>query len=84
MTGRTFSPIANTTISTIPETNSGTVDSDRPVTLMVRSTARPRFMAATTPPMMLSGTTSTKATAASLSDRTRAGPRNELTGAWNW
>src|SRR6266516_6960650 len=33
---------------------------------------------------MLIGTTITKATAASLSDRTRAGNRKELTGAWNW
>src|SRR5437660_101303 len=33
---------------------------------------------------MLTGTTITKATAASLSERTRAGNRKELTGARNW
>jgi hypothetical protein len=42
VTGSTFSPIANTTMSTMPDTNSGTVDSERPVTLITRSTARPR------------------------------------------
>ncbi len=84
MTGSTLSPIANTTMSTTPDTNSGTVDRDSPVTLMTRSTARPRLTAATTPPRMLSGTTITNATAASLSERPSAGKRKELTGAWNW
>ena len=78
VTGSTFSAMPKTTMSTIPETNSGTVDSDRPATLMLRSTALPRFSAARTPPRMLSGTTITKATAASLSERPRAGQRKLL------
>jgi hypothetical protein len=84
LTGSHFSPIANTTMSTMPETNSGTVDSDRPATLIVRSTALPRERAARTPPTMASGTTITKATAASLSECSSAGTRNVLTGARNW
>lgn len=84
VTGSTLRPIANTTMSTLPETNSGTVDSDRPVALMSRSVARPRCRAAVTPPAMLSGTTMTKATAASLSERPIAGTRKELTGPRYW
>ena len=68
----------------MPDTNSGTVESERLVVLMMRSTARPRFRAATTPPRIESGTTITKATAASLSERRTAGKRNELTGALYW
>src|ERR1700750_3327073 len=69
VTGSHFSPIANTTISTTPDTNSGTVARDRPLTLMAPSTGRPRLSAATIPAKMLSGTTITNATAASLSER---------------
>src|SRR5262249_14881568 len=84
VTGSHFSPIANTTISTTPDTNSGTVASDRPVTLMLRSSGLPRLRAATIPAKMLSGTKITNPTAASLSERPRAGNRNVLTGARNW
>jgi hypothetical protein len=42
VTGSHFSPIAKITMSTIPETNSGMDVRDRPVTLMLRSIARPR------------------------------------------
>ena len=38
VTGNHFSPIAKITMSTMPETNSGTDVRERPVTLMVRST----------------------------------------------
>ena len=68
-TGNTLRPRANTTIRTTPETNSGTVESERLVVLRMRSTARPRLSAAMIPPRMLSGTTITKANAASLSER---------------
>src|ERR1039457_7194161 len=50
VTGSTLRPIANTTIRATPDTNSGTVDSERLVVLMTRSTTRPRLRAATTPP----------------------------------
>ena len=84
VTGSTFSPIAKTTISTIAgdelrdgrQRQAGHADA--------RSTGRPRLSAATTPPKMLSGTTITKATAASLSERPMAGNRNVLTGSRNW
>lgn len=41
VTGSTFSVTPNTTMSTIPDTNSGTVVSESPVTEMIRSTERP-------------------------------------------
>ena len=68
MTGSHFSSTPNTTSSTIPDTNSGTVDSDSPVTEMTRSVPRPACSAAITPPRMPSGTTITKASAASLTE----------------
>ena len=61
VTGSTLRTIANTTMRTTPDTNSGTVDSERLVVLMTRSTTRPRLRAATTPPRMPRGTTMTKA-----------------------
>ena len=72
------------TMSTIPDTNSGTVVADRPTTEMTRSGARPKFSAATTPPKMPSGTTITKASAPSLSEFTRALTTNGSTGVRNW
>ena len=41
VTGSTFSVTPNTTISTMPDTNSGTLDRESPVTEMTRSAARP-------------------------------------------
>ena len=82
--GSTFSQIPKTMMSTIPDTNSGTVEADRPRMVMMRSGARPTFSAATTPPRMLSGTTIRNATAASLSECRRALVMNGSTGARNW
>src|SRR5208283_1733015 len=79
-TGSTLRPRANTTMRTTPETNSGTVESERLVVESTRSTIRPRFSAAMIPPRMLTGTTITKAKAASLSERPMYGKMNELTG----
>ena len=68
VTGSHFSSTPNTTSSTIPDTNSGTVDSDIPVTEMARSVPWPAYSAAITPPRMPSGTTITNASAASLTE----------------
>ncbi len=68
-TGKILRPRANTTMRTTPETNSGTVESERLVVLMKRSTSLPRLSAAMIPPRMLRGTTITKANAASFSER---------------
>ena len=58
VTGSHPSAIANTTSSTIPDTNSGiTVSIDWPTTLIVRSIGFPTFSADTIPPMIPSGTT---------------------------
>ena len=69
-----------TMIRTMPVTNSGTIESDSPVTVIVRSAGRPTWSAAKTPPMMLSGMTMTNATAASLSELTSAWPMRSDTG----
>ena len=63
----------------IAETNSGTAVSESPVSVITRSAMRPRRSAATTPPRMLSGTTSTNATAASLSELSSAGRSSDQT-----
>src|SRR5947209_3904560 len=84
VTGSQPSSTAKITISTIPETNSGTVSMDCPTMLMVRSTGLPTLSAETIPPMMPSGTTITNANSASLSDRPRAAVRIGPIGAWNW
>ena len=65
---------------TIAVTNSGIAVSERPVTVIRRSDIRPRRRPEIVPPRMLSGTTSTKATAASLSELTNAGPSRSETG----
>src|ERR1022692_3730873 len=57
-------------MSTIPDTNSGTVAAERPVTEMTRSGTRPTLSAAKTPPMMPSGTTMMKASPPSLAELT--------------
>ena len=41
VTGRTFSVTPNITMTTMPDTNSGTLDRESPVTEMTRSAARP-------------------------------------------
>src|SRR5579859_2107951 len=79
VTGSTFSDTPNTTISTIPDTNSGTVASVSPDIEMTRSTQRPANMAAITPPRIESGTTMMNASAASLSELTSAVPRKPPT-----
>ena len=63
------------------DTNSGTTVSDRLTTLIARSCQRPARIAAYTPAPMDNGTTMTKATAASLSELSRALPTNGATGA---
>ena len=83
-TGSHPSAIANTTISTIPDTNSGTVSIDWPTMLIVRSIGLPAFSAATTPPMIPSGTTMTNAKIASFSERPSALVRIGPIGAWYW
>ena len=40
-TGRTFSTTPKTTMTTIPDTKSGTVVADSPATEMIRSAGRP-------------------------------------------
>ena len=50
----------------MPDTNSGTLDRESPVTEMTRSAVRPSRSAAITPPTMPSGTTMTNASTASL------------------
>ena len=72
------------TMTTMPDTNSGTVVADSPATEMIRSGARPAFSAAMTPPAMPSGTTITNASAASLSELTSADWMNGQTGVRNW
>src|SRR5947209_872647 len=73
--GRTLSQIPNTRITTIPDTTSGMTVAERPTTLIVRSMRLPTFSADNTPPAMPSGTTTTNARAASLSELTSALPR---------
>jgi hypothetical protein len=82
VTGSSFHSTPNTTMSTIPDTNSGTVASESPVTEMIRSTGRPAFRAATTPPKMPRGTTITNASSASLTELISAAPMNGATGLW--
>ena len=57
---------------------------DRPNTLMMRSSGLPTLSAATTPPRMPSGTTSTKASAASFSELTECLAEQGPTGDWYW
>ena len=71
-TGSHLSETAKMMITTIPDTNSGTVAADSPSTEMIRSVARPYLSAASTPPRIPSGTTITKASAASLTEFTSA------------
>ena len=82
LTGSTLKSSPKTRIRTIAETNSGTAVSESPVSVITRSVSRPRRSAATTPPRMLSGTTSTNATAASLSELTSDGPSSDETDTW--
>ena len=70
----------NTRISTIPDTNSGTTVAERPMSTMARSMTRPRFSAATMPPRIPSGTTSTKATPPSFREFTSAALTKGATG----
>ena len=64
----------------MPETNSGTMLADMPTIVMVRSIQPRTFSAATTPPRMPSGTTTTNATAASFNEFKSAGPMKSTTG----
>ena len=52
----------------MPDTNSGIALNDRPMTEMIRSVGLSYLSAAITPPRILSGTTITNATSASLSE----------------
>ena len=83
-TGSHFSVIPKIRIRTIAVTNSGIAVSDRPVIVITRSVRRPRRRPESVPPRMLSGTTSTNATAASLSELASDGPRRSETGTWYW
>ena len=82
VTGSHPSSTANTTSSTIPDTNSGTVSIDCPTMLIVRSVGLPALSADTTPPMIPSGTTITNAKIASFSERPSALVRIGPIGAW--
>ena len=55
-------------ISTIPDTNSGTVEAASPVSEMIRSMARPEYIAASTPPAIPSGMMITSASSPSLAE----------------
>src|SRR5215469_10473095 len=82
--GNSFSTTLKTTITTMPETNSGTVAAELPVSVMIRSSGRPAWMAATTPPRMPSGMITMSASAASLAEFTRAVTSSGSTGDWYW
>ena len=68
VTGSTCNQSANTRISTTAHTNSGITVMDNPPTEIARSRSRPWCRAATTPPRMPSGTTSTNASSASFTE----------------
>jgi hypothetical protein len=79
VTGSHFSVTPNTTMTTIPVTYSGRLARESPVTEMTRSTPRPAYSAAITPPMMPSGTTITNASRASLIELIKAARMNGST-----
>src|SRR6266516_2700798 len=83
VTGSSRSFTANTRITTMLQTNSGTTVADRPPTVTSRSSGRPSASPATTPPRTPSGTTSTNATSASFSELSSAGPSSDDTGTRN-
>ena len=64
----------------MPETNSGSTVDDKPKMVMMRSMGLPTWSAAQTPPKMLKGTTSTKATIASFSEFLIASTTKPVTG----
>ncbi len=66
----------------IAVTNSGIAVNDTPVIVITRSVRLLRRRPAIAPPMMLSGTRITNATAASLSELVKAGPRRLETETW--
>ncbi len=80
--GRTFNPTLKMMMTTMPETNSGTVAADSPVREMIRSSGRPTYSAATTPPRIPSGTITTSARAASLAEFTSAARTSGSTADW--
>src|SRR3954452_4779196 len=82
--GSTLSQMPKIRITTIPETTSGITTADRPTTLSTRSSGLPTLSAATTPPMIPSGTTRMKATAASLSELPSALVSRGPIAAWYW
>src|SRR5690348_17018367 len=84
VTGSAFRYTPKMTMTTMPDTNSGTVVADRPATEMTRSGARPTFSAAMTPPAMPSGTTTMNASAPSLIELNSADWMNGQTGVRNW
>ncbi len=71
-------------MNTIAVTNSGIAVNETPVIVITRSVRLPRRSPAIVPPMMLSGTTITKATAASLSELVNDGPRRLETATLYW
>ena len=84
LTGSHWSQRPKIRMRTIAVTNSGIAVSDRPVIVIRRSDMPPAPQAGDVPPRMLSGTTSTNATAASLSELTKDGPSRSETGTWYW
>src|SRR5712691_1515415 len=82
VTGRSRRSTANSRITTMPDTNSGTATEDNPTIVMSRSRIRPRFSAATIPPKIPSGTTITNATTASFSEFQSAGSSRDETDCW--
>src|SRR6185312_11538478 len=84
VTGSAFRYTPKMTMTTMPDTNSGTVVAESPATEMTRSAPRPTLSAAMTPPAMPSGTTITNASAASLIELNSADWMNGQTGARYW
>ena len=78
--GSQRSQMPSTRISAMEDTNSGTPVRDRLPTLLTPSGQRPARIAAYTPAPMDSGTTMTKATAASFRELSKALPTNGATG----
>ena len=81
-TGSTSSQSPNSRMKTIAVTNSGIAVNDTPVTVITRSVRLLRRRPAIAPPMMLRGTRITNATAASLSEFVKDGPRRLETETW--
>jgi hypothetical protein len=84
VTGRTLSATPKMTMTTMPDTNSGTVAADSPVSEMTRSIGEPTRSAEMTPPAMPSGTITTSANRASFAEFASAEASSGSTGVRYW